>query len=162
MKKTEYAMPSMPAVIEPLKTADVREIGNTLAAMDPWLTLGYQPEALSHYLLRADPALRRYSLFVSDNLAGVLAVRHPWLFGPFIELIALFGGNRGKGLGRMLIEWVCAQFPNSPNLWATVSSFNRDAREFYDRLGFEQSATLDNLIRAGREEILLRKRLSRE
>ncbi|MFZ2445642.1 MAG: GNAT family N-acetyltransferase [Syntrophobacteraceae bacterium] len=157
----ERNFPDSPA-LEPMRPRDVDEISRTLASMDPWLTLGYKPEALSHYLLRADPALSRYCVIVSGRLAGVLAVRFPWLFGPFIELIALFGDCRGRGLGRALIGWVGAQHASSPNIWATVSSFNLDAREFYARQGFEPAAVLKDLIRPGQNEVLLRRKNSEE
>ena len=155
-KKSPF--PALPA-LEPLQPGDVRQISSILVSMDPWLTLGYGTEALSHYLLRADPALRRYCLKASGALAGVLTLRHPWLFGPFIELIALFDDFRGKGFGREVIDWICREFPDSPNLWATVSSFNPEAQKFYPRLGFENTAVLPDLIRPGRDEILLRKRI---
>lgn len=159
MQNSDNAKLSITYTIKKMKRENVREVGNILAATDPWRTLGYQPEALSHYLLRADPALGRHCLFVSGNLAGVLTVRSPWLLGPFIELIAVFDAYRGKGFGKILIDWVCAQSTKSPNLWVTVSSFNIDARRFYARLGFEEAATLKDLIRRGFDEILLRKRL---
>ena len=146
-------------VLDPLKPRDVGEISRTLVTMDPWLTLGYTPEAFSHYLLRSDPALVRYSVIVSGRLSGILAVRFPWLFGPFIELIALFDGCRGRGLGRALIDRTCTLYPSSPNIWATVSTFNLDARKFYTRLGFESITVLKDLVQTGRDETLLRKRI---
>jgi GNAT superfamily N-acetyltransferase len=125
--------------------------------MDPWLTLGYKAEALSSYLLRADSNLNRYCLTGSGKICGVLAVRSPWLFGPLIELIALFDSFRGHGIGAQIIEWVGGAF-ESPNIWATVSSFNKHAQRFYTKTGFEQITVLDDLIKPGWNEILLRKR----
>jgi ribosomal protein S18 acetylase RimI-like enzyme len=145
--------------IESLQPRDVAEISRTLASMEPWRKLDYKPEALAFYLLRADPSLKRYSITIAGKVSGGLSVRFPWLFGPFIELIALFDNCRGKGHGRQLIDWVARNFPQSPNLWATVSSFNLDAQKFYHSAGFEQVAVLQDLIREGRHEILLRKRL---
>ncbi len=144
--------------LEALRPRDVGEISRRLANMDPWLTLGYTQEAFSHYLLRSDPALSRYCVIVSDKLSGVLAVRFPWLFGPFVELLALFEGSRGRGFGRVLIDRVGTMYPTSKNIWATVSTFNLEAQKFYARLGFESVTVLRDLIQPGRDEILLQKR----
>jgi len=146
--------------VSPMQKKDTGEISKRVAAMDPWLTLGYKPETLSYYLLQADPSLRRYSVTIGDSLAGVLTLRHPWLFGPFIELLALFDGFRGMGVGRGLISWTCNKF-SPQNLWVTVSSFNLRAQKFYFRVGFERAALLDDLIKPGWDEILLRKRAQR-
>ncbi len=142
----------------PLRSKYVGEISVKICSMDPWLTLGYKPESFEFYLLRADPALSRYIVMVSENAAGVLALRSPWLFGPFIELMALFDGFRGKGTGGRIIDWVCGRHQSS-NVWATVSSFNVEAQRFYSREGFERAAILEDLIKPGWNEILLRKRL---
>lgn len=146
--------------ISPIHRRDVDEVSRKVASMDPWLTLGYKQEALAYYLLHADPALKRFCITSEQGIAGVLSVRYPWLFGPFIELLALFDGYRGRGLGRRLIEWTCSQFESS-NIWATVSSFNQEAQKFYTRVGFEKTALLDDLIMPGWDEILLRKRTRR-
>ena len=145
--------------LESLQPEDVDETSRLLASMDPWRTLDYKRETLAFYLLRADPALKRYSITIAGDLSGVLSVRYPWLFGPFIELIALFGDCRGTGYGRRLIDWVARSFPPSANLWATVSSFNLDAREFYRRSGFKEATVLQDLIKPGLHEILLRKQI---
>lgn len=155
---TEVYFPDHVAV-EQLQPQYVEASSQALAAMDPWLTLEYSPEVLAFYLLHADPALKRYAVLVSDKVSGVVSLRYPWLFGPFLELIALFGDSRGKGIGSRLIDWICGQYASASNLWATVSSFNLDAQRFYARTGFEQTVVLDNLIKPGRHEILLRKRL---
>jgi len=130
-----------------------------LSATDPWLTLEYTPEVFESYLLRADPALNRYAVKIGGQIAGVLSLRHPWLFGPFLELMALFDGFRGKGTGRRIIDWVCDRY-RSPNMWATVSSFNLRAQKFYSTAGFEQTAVLVDLIKPGWNEILIRKRMN--
>jgi GNAT superfamily N-acetyltransferase len=141
----------------PLQPQSVGEISRTLCSMDPWLSMQYRPEALEFYLLRADPALSRYIVRVSENLAGVLALRYPWLFGPFIELMALFDGFRGKGIGGLLIDWVCLQYKET-NVWVTASAGNAGAQRFYGSKGFERTATFEDLIKPGWNEILLRKK----
>jgi len=143
----------------PLRPEYVNAMSIILCSMDPWLTLEYRPEAFDFYLLHADPALNRYAVMISGNVCGVLSVRSPWLFGPFIELMALFDGFRGKGIGSRIIDWVCDRY-KSANLWATVSSFNLKAQKFYSSAGFEKTAILEDLIKPGWNEILLRKRMA--
>ncbi len=156
--KEEIAMKEVERFeLEEIKPGNVRQISQTLASMDPWLKLGYSSEAFSFYLLRTDPALRRFCVTISGAVSGVLTVRYPWLLGPFIELLALFGDLRGKGFGRALIDWVSDEYPSSSNIWVSVSSFNSGARKFYSHLGFEEVAVLKDLIQPGMEEILLRK-----
>lgn len=143
--------------LSPLRPEYVAAMSVILCSMDPWLTLEYTPEAFEFYLLHPDPALTRHAVMISGQVCGVLSVRFPWLFGPFIELMAIFDGFRGKGIGRRIIDGVIERH-KSTNLWATVSSFNLRAQKFYSAAGFEKTAALDGLIKPGWKEILLRKR----
>ncbi len=145
----------------PLRPKDVGDVSRLLCSMDPWLTMEYKPESFEYYFLRADPALSRLVVMYSDNIAGVLSLRFPWLFGPFIELMALFDGYRHKGIGSRIVDWACCRHRSS-NLWATVSSFNLKAQRFYSRVGFEKMVVLEDLIKPGWNEILLRKKLNSE
>ncbi len=45
------------------------------------------------------------------------------------------------------------------NLWVCASDFNAAGIMFYERHGFSRVADLDGLVRDGRTEVLLRKRL---
>ncbi len=145
----------------PVRPQDVGTICKALCSMDPWRTMQYRVEALEFYLLRADPALSRRSIMVSGNIAGVFSLRYPWLFGPFIELVALFEGFRGKGIGGRIVDWVCLRYKDrATNVWVTVSAKNEGAQRFYNRIGFERTAILDDLIKPGWDEILLRKKLT--
>ena len=137
------------------------KISRVLASVDPWRRLGYRSEQLFNYLVRHDPALKRYAVKVSDDTAGVVCVRFPWLIGPFNELLAIFDVHQGKGLGREVMNWMEQAYrPLARNLWTTVSSFNTRARQFYDSIGFSETAVLNDLVADGNDEILLRKRLA--
>ena len=137
----------------------MRGLSAPLCSMDPWLTLGYTMEAFELYLLRADPALARHVVMISGQLAGVLTLRNPWLFGPLVELLALLDGFRGQGTGSAILQWVGKRYDSS-NLWVTVSSFNSRAKKFYERAGFEKAAVLEGLIKPGWNEVLLRKKMA--
>jgi GNAT superfamily N-acetyltransferase len=142
-----------------LRDEHVSWISTVLCSMDPWRTLEYTPDIFEYYFFRADLALTRYEIIFSGTVVGILTLRSPWLSGPFIELMALFEGFQGKGIGRRLIDWICDNY-KSFNLWATVSSFNLKAQKFYSDAGFQQMAILDDLIKEGWDEILLRKRMA--
>lgn len=145
----------------PLKPEDADEVSVKVCSMDPWLSMGYRTEAIKFYLLRSDPALNRYGITVSGDLAGVLSLRFPWLFGPFIELMALFDGFRGRGIGGRIIDRLCREYEGrASNLWVTASDTNSGGQRFYGKAGFERAAVLEDLIKPGWDEILLRKRLA--
>ncbi|TAN66464.1 MAG: N-acetyltransferase [Magnetospirillum sp.] len=147
--------------LRPLEAADCRAMAGRLAAIDPWVGLGYGAEALARYLGRDDGALLRFAVeHGDDSRAGLLAVRSPWLRGPYIELLAIFPAHQGHGLGRVVVEWAAGQAAaGSANLWACVSAFNASARAFYATRGFIEVAPLDDLVAPGQAELLLRRRL---
>ncbi|HSV29922.1 MAG TPA: GNAT family N-acetyltransferase [Candidatus Omnitrophota bacterium] len=146
--------------MRPLAASEIAAVAAQLAAMDPWLTLGFGAEALARYLGRDDPALRRMVLERDGLPAGLLALRAPWLRGPYVELLAVLPGHQGGGLGRAMVEWAAAQAAGAHNLWACVSSFNVAARDFYRKAGFTEVSPLPDLVADGFDEILLRRRLA--
>ena len=112
---------------------------------------------LAGYLTRADPGLRRHGVIHDGQLAGVVAVRSPWLRGAYLELLGMTAEQQRQGLGQAVIGWLTAEAArNGANLWVTVSAFNEPARRFYARQGFVPVGDLPDLVRAGSTEILLR------
>lgn len=143
-----------------LSENDAAGLGTLLAAMEPWLTLGVSSQGLAAYLRREDPALARYTvrLAESDELAGVVCVRYPWLRGPYIELLGLSDSHQGKGVGRRILEWVESEVRHEArNLWVVTSAFNHRAQEFYRRHGFYEIGPLKGLVNRDCDEILFRK-----
>lgn len=144
--------------LRPLKPTEAETLGPALAMLDPWRAAGYSAAALTGYLLRPDPALMRYAVRVSDELAGVMCLRHPWLHGAYLELLALLPPFQRRGLGRVLVQWFeTRSFLTGPNAWIVVSAANTPARRFYHRQGYVEVAALPGLVKSGYNEILLRK-----
>ncbi len=125
-------------------------IGAALAISEPWATLKISATALANYLMRDDPALRRYAVSVDGELAGVICIRSPWLRGPYIELLGLFPNARGKGIGKQLLNWAESEARReSKNLWVVASSFNQQALSFYESFGFTRIGAIPGLVLAG-------------
>lgn len=148
------------ALTSPPTTDEADALGHTLAGMDPWATLGFSAAGISGYLLRDDPALRRYVVRVDGTVAGIIAIRWPWLRGPYIEMLGLAEACQGRGVGKALLDWAEIEARRvAPNLWVVASSFNQRALDFYRRHGFREVGVLDGLVKPGFDEVLLRKRL---
>lgn len=147
-------------LVRGLSATEASCIGELLSGIDPWLTLGYSASALAAYLLRDDPALHRFLVNVEEAPAGIMAIRHPWLRGPYIELLGLAPEVQGIGIGRELLRWAEAEAAMAAgNLWVAVSEGNERARSFYEKAGFIPVGRLEGLVREGMDEWLLRKRL---
>jgi ribosomal protein S18 acetylase RimI-like enzyme len=148
--------------LRPLAEGEADRFGALCAEFDPYRRLGQSAAALAGYLHRPDPALFRFAIEIDSAAVGVMAVRSPWLRGPFLEMLALLPEARGIGLGRQTVDWVAAQASLiAENLWTTVSDFNDSAQGFYSRLGFVEVSKLPGLVAEGITEILLRRRLTR-
>ena len=141
--------------LRPLADAEAASLGPALAAIEPYRRLGYAADALAAYLKRPDPALYRYGIETASGLAGVLALRWPWLRGPYIETLAILPAAQGHGLGSQVMRWIIER--SGANLWATVSAFNQAARRFYARHGFVELCPLPGLVAQDETEILLRR-----
>jgi ribosomal protein S18 acetylase RimI-like enzyme len=154
--RDRYELPG--GALRRLTAADAAALGASLTSMDPWRTLGYQAAGLAAYLQRPDPALARFVAVVDGAVAGAIAVRFPWLRGPQLELFAVLDAFQRRGLAAAMMTWLENEsFRGAPNLWTCVSSFNDRARRFYKSRGFAEVATIPDLVRAGFDEILLRK-----
>ncbi|NGZ25654.1 MAG: GNAT family N-acetyltransferase [Magnetococcales bacterium] len=132
--------------------------GEILAGLEPWKTLGSTATGLNRYLVQEDGALFRFVIGRQGQEVGILAIRYPWLRGPFIELLAIAPAFQQQGIASQVVEGIrLLTIPHCDNLWVTVSHFNQPARHFYQRQGFTEIALLPGLIRPGQEDWLLRR-----
>ena len=146
------------ATFQPIEPATAEILGAALASMDPWLTLGTSASALTGMLLEPDHHLRSEAVFIDAVPAGVVALRHPWLYGPYIALLAVLPDWQGRGIGSVILRRI-EQEMQPKNVWVCVSSFNRAAERFYIRNGFAHVGPLSGLLRPEFNELLMRKRL---
>ena len=145
--------------IVPLTPDQSPGLAAAMATLDPWHRLNIRSAALHAYLDRDDSGLQKLALMQDGQLAGAMALRSPWLRGPYLELMLVLPAWQNRGLGRMALQWAIAQAQDvgSGNFWACVSAFNADARRFYAKMGFHEQTELSDLVVAGENEVLLRK-----
>jgi len=141
-----------------IRKNEVSTLASTISSMNPWRSLGYSRKRLADFLRKPEPSCRRYLIIYSGQSAGVICVQYPWLRGAYIGLLAIFEGFKGKGIGGEVLIWLEEQTGSKyKNIWALVSSFNAQAREFYKKQGFKEVAALPDLVKPGFDEILIRK-----
>lgn len=121
--------------------------------------MSYPADTLAALLANPDGGTSRYVVNVAGSEAGVVSVRHPWLKGPYIELLALLPQAQNRGIGSSIMAWFesAALQHRARNLWVCASSFNARALRFYERHGFIRAAMLPGLVADGYDEILMRK-----
>jgi [ribosomal protein S18]-alanine N-acetyltransferase len=136
--------------------AEARACARLMADSDPWITLGRTYEECLAIVL--DQTREVYVLPGDEGPSGFLIL---CLVGPFvgyIQTICIDARRRGQGLGTQLIEFAERRIlVEYPNVFMCVSSFNRDARRLYERLGYHVIGELTDYIVPGHSEILLRK-----
>ncbi len=136
--------------------ADAEWAAATMAASEPWVTLGTSYERSLKLLGNA--ARERYLARVAGEPAGFLVISMQGAFVGYVQLLGVAEKFRGQGVGRSLIEFAERRiFDETPNVFICVSDFNSQAKDFYARLGYLRVGELKDFIIAGHSEILLRK-----
>jgi diamine N-acetyltransferase len=135
-------------------------LGAALAAIDPWRTLEFDSSKFAAHLAISGDGTERYVVCCDGELAGAAVVRWPWLNGPYLNILGILPACQRLGLGTAVMSWFEAEGRgHAPNLWLCVSDFNAHAISFYEAHGYARAARLDDLLRDGTAEILMRKRL---
>lgn len=123
---------------------------------DPWITLGY---SYDQCLAAFDGNGKEiYCMEATGELVGFAILQLTGTFKGYIQTICIQEAHRGKGFGKKLLHF-CEEriFKISPNVFICVSSFNKGAIRLYGELGFKRVGELENFIKPGFTELLLRK-----
>ena len=116
---------------------------------------------MTSFLSKEDRHCFRHVIRHNDALVGVVAIRNPWLYGPYLNLLAILPPYQASGVGAAVLLWMAAEAGDTAsNLWVCVSKFNTQALRFYERHGFQLTAELPDLVRPGFAELLLRRQLA--
>jgi ribosomal protein S18 acetylase RimI-like enzyme len=145
----------------PIDGALAQELGDAISEIEPWVVMNYPAERLSAFLTWSDPSTHQFAIYRENAIAGAVAVRHPWLHGPYLQLLAILPSFQRKGIGSAIIRWIESEVEGQVrNFWVIASDFNQPAIDFYLSHGFRHAAKFENLVQDGFDELLLRKRLT--
>jgi len=127
-----------------------------MAASDPWLELGLNR---AHCLRTLNVPFREtYAATDRGRISGLVTITMYGTFKGYIQSLFVAEGFRGKGLGEKLMGFAEKKIlSRSPNIFLCVSSFNKGAIRFYERLGYKRTGLLKDFVKAGHDEILMRK-----
>jgi ribosomal protein S18 acetylase RimI-like enzyme len=96
-------------------------------------------------------ALRGFAWFLDRGTFGG---------GGYLRLIALAPGSERAGLGGALLDEVERRVASqSRHMFLLVSSWNKEAREFYARRGYAECGALPSFVLTDTDEIICWKRL---
>ena len=147
--------------LEPMTEDAAKILGKAFTEIDPWRRYPYPASALEAYLCGNETGAPRYVIRVGRALAGAVGVREVWLRGPYMQFLGILPSFQRLGIGKLVLDWfeAAARQRDDRNIWVTASDFNADAIRFYERFGFGRVASLEDLVRDGKTELLLRKSL---
>ena len=151
------SIPGCDITMRPLAgEAEARIGAGFIVASEPWVTLGLNFEQAMSRL--TDPAREVHAASVDGQVVGVLILHLAGPLNGYIQIIAVHPDWRCRGIGTGMIQFAEERiFRQSPNVFICVSSFNRRAQQFYERLGYTRVGELTDFLRTGLSEFLLRK-----
>ena len=93
-----------------------------------------------------------------NDIAGFVIMQTCGSFSGYIQTICVSEKYRGMGIGTKLLEFSEKRILSySPNIFICVSSFNSGAIRLYESFGFKLIGELNNFVKDGFTELLLRK-----
>ena len=140
-------------------TEDHREIAvcaRMMSRTDPWITLDMNyRQCLDAFEGRCKEI---YIVRIGPQIAGFVILQVCGTFSGYIQTVCISEDHRGKGIGTTLLSF-CEErvLKFSPNLFICVSSFNTGAIRLYEKFGFKIVGELENFVKQGFTELLMRK-----
>lgn len=158
----DAAPPAEELHLRALEPQDIATLSQRFAAIEPWTLYPFSAAAFETFFTQHDPGAERFAFVSDDCLAGAAVIRPNWLRGPYLQFLTVFPEFHGKGFAPAFLKWFESEAKKGQhkNLWVATSDFNTKARRIYAKFGFEPAANIDDLVKNGVNEILMRKKLS--
>jgi [ribosomal protein S18]-alanine N-acetyltransferase len=130
-----------------------------LVTSEPWITLQISEEQCRTNC--HNPEFLLYIAYKNGRPAGIILLDPHGIVGsPYVKSIAVYPELRGEGIGTMLLSFAEDIFkPHAKHFFICVSSFNKRARELYEKSGFQAVGEFKDYIIEGASEILMHKRI---
>ncbi len=146
------------ATIREMALDDRRAVIDILTTSDPWKRLGYTASSWDQIFTPLPQGRDTFVMDLAGHVVGVAILRQRFLFGDYLELLAVDPSMKGQGIGSRLLRHVeSITFARAQNLFACVSDFNVGARNFYKSQAYQEIGPMPNFLIPGSAEILLRK-----
>lgn len=146
------------ATIREMALDDRRAVIDILTTSDPWKRLGYTASSWDQIFTPLPQGRDTFVVDLAGDVVGVAILRQRFLFGDYLELLAVDPSMKGQGIGSRLLRHVeSITFARAQNLFACVSDFNVGARNFYKSQAYQEIGPMPNFLIPGSAEILLRK-----
>jgi ribosomal protein S18 acetylase RimI-like enzyme len=135
---------------------DISLCAQMMSKTDPWITLGMD---YSQCMAAFEGECKEiYVVEIGEKIAGFVILQICGTFSGYIQTICIDEVYRGKGIGIKLLQFCEKRILKiSPNIFICVSSFNKAAARLYYEFGFKLIGELDNFVKQGFTELLLRK-----
>ncbi len=136
------ARDGQPLMLAPMSAAAADVLGAGAAVIDPWAHYGFDAARMTSLLEASREGVANYQVEC----------------GSALQMLFVTPACQRRGIGTAILTWLESEaHGHFRNLWLCVSAFNTDAQRFYRAHGFERVATLEGLMRAGDDELLMRK-----
>ena len=127
-----------------------------MAVQDPWKRIGFSVDDCRGSF--EGDWREVHGLFQEGELCGFAVIQPKGTFKGYIQTLCIDPGFQRRGLGSVLLEHCESVIRTySPNVFICVSEFNTVARNLYRFHGYSEVGTLDNFLKPGFHELLLRK-----
>jgi ribosomal protein S18 acetylase RimI-like enzyme len=139
--------------------AEAKICAEIMSSSEPWITYRFTYEMALEYFM--NKTFEIYVAMSSGKIVGFLVIEKEGTFTGYIKSIGVHTAWRGKGVGKHLMQYAEDKiFAVKPNVFLCVSSFNTEAKMFYEKLGYETIGELKDFLLKGYSEILMRKSIS--
>ncbi len=145
------------AEVEPASgPLDFAVCARMMAETDPWITLGIGYEQCRKAF--EGPNKEIFVLKSDTEPLGFVIMQTEGTFKGYIQTLCVRADQRGAGYGTRLLAF-CENhiLRYSPNIFICVSTFNTRAIELYTKFGFEPVGELEDFVKVGFSELLMRK-----
>lgn len=144
--------------IRPMTPADIPACAKWIAETPLWQRYHVTEQSIGERLRAGLDG--GATIYVADRAGEALGFvwlveRGAFARSGYVQLIGVRPGDRGRGVGRALMEFAEAKSVAAGRaLFLLVSDFNTDAQRFYRRLGYRQVGQLVDYVVPGVTELI--------